>query len=225
MNLSQETLEILTNFSEINASLMFRKGTQLTTIDPNQIILASAKITEELPVDFGIYDLREFLSLISLYKDGVDINFEDTYLTLAGLSNRSKITYRYTPETMIFTPPAKEPKFPSNDVELELTKDDLAWALKVASVTQAPIISFESDGSVVELKTLNPQNESGATQSLHLTEGNGAAYQILFKRENLKIVPDTYNLILSGKGVGKFIGPRVQYFIKAEKGSRFTPAE
>ena len=57
MKLSESTLSLLKNFSTINQSILFKQGTKLRTISVMKNILAEATVSEELPKDFGIYDL------------------------------------------------------------------------------------------------------------------------------------------------------------------------
>ena len=58
MKLSEKTLSILKNFSSINQSILFKKGNKLRSISVMKNILAEATVTEDLPKDFGIYDLK-----------------------------------------------------------------------------------------------------------------------------------------------------------------------
>ena len=69
MKISADTLSILKNFASINTGLVFRKGTTIKTISSNKNILAEATITEDMPQDFGIYDLNKFLTVLSLHKE------------------------------------------------------------------------------------------------------------------------------------------------------------
>ena len=46
-------------------------------------ILGEAGITETFPRDFGIYDLNEFLGVLSLVKDA-EVNFDDSHLIVDG---------------------------------------------------------------------------------------------------------------------------------------------
>ena len=57
MKLSEKTLTLLKNFSNINQSILFKQGSSLRTISVMKNILAEATIDEDLPTDFGIYDL------------------------------------------------------------------------------------------------------------------------------------------------------------------------
>ena len=77
MKLSDKTLTLLKNFSSINQSILFKKGSSLRTISVMKNILAEAVIDEDLPTDFGIYDLNQFLNGLSLHHQP-ELNFENT---------------------------------------------------------------------------------------------------------------------------------------------------
>ena len=68
MKLSDSTLSLLKNFSTINQSILFKQGNKLRTISVMKNILAETTISEELPKDFGIYDLGQFLNGLSLHN-------------------------------------------------------------------------------------------------------------------------------------------------------------
>ena len=71
MKLSESTLLLLKNFKDINQSILFKKGSKLRTMSVMKNILAEATIDEELPKDFGIYDLSQFLNGLELHKPHV----------------------------------------------------------------------------------------------------------------------------------------------------------
>ena len=63
MKLSEKTLSLLKNFGSINQSILFKEGNKLRTISVMKNILAEAEIAEDIPQDFGIYDLNQFLNV------------------------------------------------------------------------------------------------------------------------------------------------------------------
>ena len=90
MNLSDSTLNLLKNFSTINQSILFKEGNNLRTISVMKNILAEATINEEIPKDFGIYDLNQFLNGLSLHQKP-DLDFENTgYVVIKEGRSRSK---------------------------------------------------------------------------------------------------------------------------------------
>ena len=84
MKLSEQTVNILKNFSTINQNILVKEGTQLRTMSTMKNILAEANVTEMFPRDFGIYDLNEFLGVLTLVKDA-ELKFDnDSDLTVNG---------------------------------------------------------------------------------------------------------------------------------------------
>ena len=76
MNLSEDTLHFLKNFASINPNIVVESGHTIKTIAESKTVLAAAQVEEEFPVDFGIYDLNEFLSVLSLV-DNPNLKFEN----------------------------------------------------------------------------------------------------------------------------------------------------
>ena len=68
MELSKETLTLIKNFAGINGSLMLKAGNRLSTISEGKNVMAETTISETLPIDFAIYDLNEFLNVVSLFQ-------------------------------------------------------------------------------------------------------------------------------------------------------------
>ena len=66
MKLSENTINLLKNFAGINPNMVFKAGSSIATIAEAKNIMASATVTETFPQEFGIYDLNEFLSTLTL---------------------------------------------------------------------------------------------------------------------------------------------------------------
>ena len=82
MIISNDTLNVLKNFATINPNLVFKPGQELKTIAESKTIMASAKIVEDFPQEFGVYDLNEFLSVYSLI-DNPTVEFEDKAMVIS----------------------------------------------------------------------------------------------------------------------------------------------
>ena len=77
MKLSDQTLEVLKNFSDINTNILVKPGSELSTISTMKNILAKATITESFDKQFAVYDLSELLGIVSaIEKPDVDISNE-----------------------------------------------------------------------------------------------------------------------------------------------------
>ena len=76
MIFTDQDLQVLTNFSEINQNFIFKKGKTAMTISTMKNILAHYEMETEVPKEFGIYDLRDFLNVYDLF-DFIINNYED----------------------------------------------------------------------------------------------------------------------------------------------------
>jgi len=227
MKLSNETISVLKNFGAINQGIMFKPGKKLKTVSSHKNILAEVTIKEEIPADFGVYDLNNFLSVVSLHKDDPSFEFDEKHVVIVGNKGRSKIKYRFCEPTMIVTPPEKQFVMPDAEISFTLSSEDFDWVLRAASVLSSPHVAIESDGKKVTVVTLDLQNDSAHTDALEIADGNGNKFKMIFKTENIsKVMPGTYEVAISSKGVSHFKNKNVplQYFISTESGSKFEKA-
>lgn len=224
MKLSSETISVLKNFGAINQGLLFKPGKKLKTVSSHKNILAEVDIKEEIPAEFGIYDINNFLSVISLHKDDPSFEFDDKQVTIVGNKGRSKIKYRFTPATMIVTPPEKAITMPEAEIAFELSAEDFEWVMRAANVLSSPQIAIESDGKKVSIVTLDLQNDAAHTDALEIADGNGDKYRMVFKTENItKLLAGSYEVKISSKGISHFKSKVVplQYWVTTEQGSKF----
>ena len=97
MELSENTLSILKNFSGINQNLMIQNGQIIKTISEAKNVVSTAVVQEEFPQKFGIYDLNEFIGVLSLV-DQPTLNFSEDFVTVGDSTGRSKVKYFFSPE-------------------------------------------------------------------------------------------------------------------------------
>lgn len=215
MKLSNETLTVLKNFSSINQGIQFKKGNKLTTVSSGKTVLAQANLKDEFPKEFCIYDLNEFLSIHSLYKDSeIDFTESDVIFKVGKRSGN----YRMTAKEMIVTPPEKEITLPSIDCEFTLTAEDLDSLMKSAAVVSSPHIAVKSDGEKINIVTFDASNNAAHTNTIEVGIGNGSKYSIVFKTENIKLISGSYDVKISFKGIGHFKNTKedIQYWIAFE---------
>ena len=227
MKLSNETLSVLKNFGAINQGILFKKGKTLKTVSSHKNILAEVTIKEDIPADFGVYDLNNFLSVVSLHKDDPSFEFDSKHVVICGNKGRSKIKYRFCEPTMIVVPPEKQLTMPSPEISFELTGEDFDWIMRAANVLSSPQIAVESDGTKVQIVTIDLQNDSAHTDALEISDGNGDKYRMVFKTENLsKLMSGAYTVSISSKGISHFKhkSADLQYWITTETGSKFEKA-
>jgi len=220
MKISNETRDVLKNFSTINSGIRVKTGNKLETISNMKNILAVATVSEEFPKDFSIYNLPEFLGATSLLEDP-DFNFGDSSLSIADTT--SKMDYFYASEGMVVAP-EKMITMPSSEVSFTITSTLLTDLQKASSVLGVNDLVLESDGTAVTLTVKDKKNATSNTFSRTVAEGNGDKYQMNFKIENLKILTGNYEVQVSSKGISHFKNTdvEVEYFIALEPDSSYT---
>jgi len=220
MKLSDKTVNILKNFSSINQSILFKEGNKLRTISVMKNILAEAEIDEDIPKDFGIYDLNQFLNGLNLHSSP-DLDFENQgYVVIKEGRSRSK--YFFADQNVIVTPPEKEITLPSEDVTFDLDTQQLDKLLKAASVYQLPDLSVVGEAGVVKVVVRDKKNDTSNDFSIIVGETT-SEFVFNFKVENIKIIPGTYNVIVSEKLLAKFDNKNynLSYWIALEPDSTF----
>ena len=222
MKLSAETIAVIKYFSGLNQGIFFKQGNVVRTMSPDKNVVAEATISEDLPLDFGIYDLGVLLGALSLFSDGFEVDFGPKKLEITGLSGKSKTTYTYTDPTMIVQPPDKMPSITGREVNFVLSEEDLAWVQNAASVLKSPQIVIESDGSKIYLSTADVQNNAANVNRTEIGPGNGDEYRFIFKKDLFKLMADTYDVKANEKRA-QFIGKsgKLKVLIGTEIGSKF----
>ena len=220
--LSDSTMTLLKNFSNINQSLLFKQGQSLRTISVMKNILAEATIEEELPQDFGIYDLNQFLNGMSLHNDPeLDFGKSDSYVVIREGKSRSK--YFFADPNVIITPPDKTLTLPTEDVAFVLNTQNLDRLLKAAAVYQLPDLSAVGSNGVVKLLVRDKKNDTSNDFSIIVGETD-KTFEFNFKVENIKLIPGSYEVIVSKSGLSKFMSRDrdLTYFIALEPDVEFS---
>ena len=220
MKLSDKTLSVLKNFSTINQSILFKQGNKLRTISVMKNILAEANISEEIPKDFGIYDLSQFLNGLSLHQSP-ELDFaNDGHVVIKEGRMRSK--YFFADPNVIITPPEKAIDLPSEDVSFELRTEQLDKLLKAAAVYQLPDLAVVGGEGVVKIVVRDKKNDTSNEFAVVVGETD-KEFSFNFKVENIKILPGTYDVIVSQKLLSRFVSKNhdLTYYIALEPDSTF----
>ena len=223
MKLSDQTLEVLKNFSDINTNILVKPGSELSTISTMKNILAKATITESFDKQFAVYDLSELLGIVSaIEKPDVDISNEK-FMTIGSTGSKSKAKYYYSDESVV-TSPQKDVVMPDADVNFQLKDEILSKLLKMAAIMKLPDLSLVGvKGQDVILKVHDKKNSANSYEEFVGTEAS-ADFTFNFKIENLKIIPGDYDVAVSSKSISHFknkVKP-IEYWIALEPDSKIN---
>ena len=220
MKLSDKTLSVLKNFSTINQSILFKQWNKLRTMSVMKNILAEVNIDEELPQDFGIYDLNQFLNGLGLHNNP-ELDFTNSsYVVIKEGRSRSK--YFFADPNVIVTPPEKPITLPSEDASFELSTDQLDKLLKAAAIYQLPDFCVVGDGEKVKLVVRDKKNDTSNSYSIEVGDTD-KTFTFNFKVENIKIIPGSYDVVVSQKLLSRFSAKNydLTYYIALEPDSSY----
>ena len=223
MELSENTLTTLKNFSGINPNMMIRTGNTIKTISEARTVLARATVAEEFPVNFGIYDLNEFMGVLGLV-DQPNLKFQDEFVIVNDSTGRSKVKYFYSSEDTLTTP-QKDITMPEANVTFTLTNETMNKLKRAASTLGHSEISISGKDGVLSLSVVDSQNMTSNAFSIDV-DGEFAAdtvFNFILSTNNLKILPGDYEVQISSKLITQFSHTSldVKYWIALEKTSTF----
>ena len=218
MKLSDQTIEVLQNFATINQSLLFKQGDKLRTVSPQKTVLAEVTVPDTFDTEFGIYDLSQFLSAMTLI-DEAELNLGETSMNINN-GNGEDITYRYADPSMIVTPPEKSLSLPDTGASFTLSDTILSKVLNAARVLGLPEIIVAGDGTNITISAGDSRNSSMNNYSQNITTSN-SEFEYVFKVDNMKMMMLEYNVEISTKGISKFSTSdgKVTYYIATESRS------
>lgn len=219
MKLSKETLSLIENFSTINGSLLIKPGSKITTISESKNVVGDVSVSENFPVEFGIYDLKEFLGVVSLFTNP-SLEFNDKYVLVSD-EGKSQVKYFAAGEGVVKAAPTTV-KFPSADVEFELSTAQLAMIKRTSSVLKANDLSIVGADGQLKLVVADKKNDSSNAYEVVIGETDHE-FKANLQIDNLKMLPGDYEVAISKKKISRFVnkGSDLTYFIAIEADSTF----
>lgn len=215
MNLSENTLSVLKNFSTINSGVVLTSGKVQKTISPEKSILVEAHIEDDIPSKFGIYDLNQFLGNLTTLRNP-DLTFDNEWVTMN--DGDLCLTYHACSPNLIISPPDKELVLKSVDVSFSLPSATLQKLLKVATMNSLPNLTVIGKDGELRLKIHERANDTSNHGSVKIGDYAGEDFSATFKTENLKLLPDDYNVEIQKNAFAKFqnVKKTLTYWIALE---------
>ncbi len=220
--LSEDTINVLKNFATINPNLVFTPGQKVKTISEAKTIMAQADIVEDMPREFGVYDLNEFLSVYNLV-DQPTLEFEDKSVLINGANNQ--VVRYFFSETEILTTPQKDIQMPDAELGFTLTDDILNQIRKAAAVLGHTELSLKGDNGVITASVVDTKDSTSNSFSYELDRDNACkeSFNFIVSIPNLKLLPGDYFVSISSKLISNWTNNNypIEYFVALEKNSSF----
>jgi hypothetical protein len=217
VTLSKKTFDVLKNFSSINSSIVFRKGSTVRTISNAENILAAFSSEEVFPMDFAIYDLSQFLSGISLFNNP-ELEFSSSdFVSIRG-GGKSARYYFSDPEITLKSAPEKNVKFPGADIQFNITGEDLLSLQKASAVYTLPDLTFQSEDNQIKLILRDKENDTSNTYEQSISGDCTGDYSLDVKIDNIRLFPGDYVVKVSKHLISEWTNQNLdlKYYIALE---------
>lgn len=171
-------------------------------------VFAVAQIPDEIPNDFAIYDLNEFLATYSLFSD-CDVLFKDTMLVLEVTGEQ--IDYHYSSPSVVVSPGDKKIRLPSEDKKFVMTKEVFDKISRSATVMKLKDLSVDCSGITIFNRTSVGNKYHVSLNVECVSEEQNSSF---IKVENLKLIPLDYDVAICSKGLARFTSRNEEYRIE-----------
>lgn len=223
MELTDRTLQVLKNYSAINQNIVIDDGSTLKTVSVARNIFSKSNVTEEFPRRFGIYDLNEFLGVLSLV-DSPNLKFEDNYVIVSDSSGRSSIKYHYSDPDML-TSPSKDIVMPETEVKFVLDTDTMSRIKRASSTLGHDHICIRPSNGAISIEVVD--NEDSTSNAFSITvDGSyqeGSDFNFVLNVNNLRTINEDFEVGISQKLISQFKSQQsdIEYYIALEKTSTY----
>lgn len=219
MKLCDNTIAILTSFSHLNKSIMFKKGNIVKTKpDIGDSPSVKAKIKEEFPVDFAIYEFKKFLQILALF-DEPDLDFKDTHVIITD-SNSRKSTIYYDDARYVTNPNyEKDFKLPTVDCSFDIEYDTIQSVIRSAKTMGHSEISIKGVDGTLSISTYSKNSNDRFSIELGETD---KTFNMIFSIADFSMVKVKYNAELSFKGIAKFESDELIYWVAPSQKSTYA---
>ena len=214
MKFEKSDLEVLENFATINSNMLFRPGQEIRTISPAKNVFAIAKISHEIPQQFAIFDLSNFLSVLSIGEGELDFSKDMVVINTAG----GELNYYFSNPELILAAPEKNIVV-DKEFTFTLPEEDIKRLFKIGALLSAPHLSITCKKGKVEMKLADRKNSSANSFKKTLGEHDGD-FDIYVAFDAVKVIPADYEVSVSKKKVLHFESETVSYWISVDANSK-----
>lgn len=217
MKMNERTLTVLKNFASINSGVVLRPGLIQKTVSPESTILVEAHLEDDFAETFGIYDLNQFLgNITTLNNPELDFTSQSVIMKDSELELNF---YSASPNLIVSPPEGKELVMKDPDVSFNLTYATLQKLLRLASMNDLSNLSVLGKNGGIYLQAHEAKNDTSNFASSKISDYDGADFAVMFKTENLKLIPDDYKVEIKIGGFTCWTNKTntLKYFIALEK--------
>jgi hypothetical protein len=220
MKISQDTFDIMKNFTTINNSIWVNEPKCLKTISVAENIIGIYDTEETFP-EWQLYNSVPFMSLVSLFGlNNIDFDFGDKAVVIKSPSVRTTIVYDdidIIPKLGNLKASTSYKKYDKFDATFSLTSAKIVQIQKAANILGLPdmkVIMRDGKGLI----TINDEENPDSNLLKMAITGEGEC-DITMMVKNLQVHGSDYDISVSSGVMSKFQHPKMPllYVVAAKK--------
>ena len=219
MKLGEHNLGILKALTSINDSMLIEKDDDVFVISPCGSVIGYAALDPQFKENLSIYEMKQFLSVLSLFEDP-DIVFSDDGKMVTVGSDKQKVRYLLTDES--FVNKGKALTMPEDaEIKFTLPSSVIDKVSKASDVLGLKYISISSDGTDIFIGACEVDDENANKYTEKVADGNGTVFNFHWKAAKVKFISADYEVICSSQNICEFKSDVVTYWVGMEASSSY----
>jgi len=205
MKITKNMIEVLRNYSIINSSILFKPGNLISTISSLKNILSISEVDTEITKEFAIYDLSEFLGIISIMEDSV-AEFTDTQIIIK--SNRKTVKYTFANQNTIVCSPYKSIEINSENIitQFKLDYSEFNNIARASGILHTQDIVISGNSGIIEVSIDDVKNKTSSSYSVSFDPliNFDISFRKVFDIGNFKLMNRDYIITIPDKNLIEF---------------------
>lgn len=191
MKLSKSTIGILKNFANINGGIQFVEGNEIRVAAIDKSVMGIAHVDEQFPIDFALYDLNQFLSVLSMFTEP-ELDFHEDHMLIK--QGRNRVKYFYTDSDNIVAAPYTL-ELQSGEDTMFISADQLDALTKASAVMKLEDFAIVKDGDSIQLIVEDGDQDSNNEFTIDVEfEVDVEDFELQLKMKTLNFVKLDYEI-------------------------------
>lgn len=225
VKLSKNDIETLKSLYNINQTLKIVGGkTELRTLNETKTCACITELEEAFPRTFCIYDLREFISVLSIIENPILDLSNDKFALIKSADGKQKLKYVDGAENLINSYFDKEFKLPSEDIKVEVEASQLKAVMNAALALKLEYVGFKADGETIYFSAFDRNNGSGDdTNGFSVEVGETTdTFDMFYKTEALAVLDGDCTFEIAKQKISKVTNGNKLFWLALDANSTFS---
>lgn len=225
VRLSKADIDTLKSLYPINQTLKIVGGdNHLKTINEQRSVACETDMEAVLPRTFCIYDLREFISVLNIIENPVLDFSNDKFVVVKSEDGKQKLRYLDGAANLINSYFEKDFKLPSEDIEVNVSAQQLKAVMNAAQTLKLGYIGFRSVDGVIMLSAFDRNNGSGEETNGYSVEVGETTdeFDMFYKAEALTILDGDCKFEISARKISKVTNGAKVFWMSLDANSTFA---